>query len=354
MKKLKLIVSDFHMGRGRYLKDGSINPVEDFIYDEKFAEFLDYYSRGNYKNYEMELIVNGDFFNLLIMPKEGPVDVITERSAVATINEIFDGHPVVMDALAKLCSPKRQVSFIVGNHDQGLLWPGVQEALRKRVSRKIRIFHRAYTFDGFYVEHGHQNEILHRFNTDKISVMSRYHREPVQNLSWGSYFVLDFLDPLRQERPYIYVVKPFRIYLRWAFMDDFRFFWRMLYMLIRFYLKNRIHKDVQRRKKFHVSIENIRESWLHNSTERSARNILKEGRYHTVIYGHTHGYRKKQFDGGTYINTGTWNDMVNLSVGSLGRYSRLTYALINYKGGTPSATLKAWRGLYRIEEDVLF
>lgn len=355
MRKVTLVVSDFHLGRGRYLKDGTVNPVEDFIYDEKFAEFLDYYSHGDDGDHEVELIVNGDFFNLLLPPAEGPGDVITERSAVATITEIFEGHPVVMDALKRFAaSEKRQVSFIIGNHDQALLWPGVQEALRQRVSPEIRIFPRAYTFDGVYVEHGHQNEILHRFDTENFSIVSRHYPEPILNIPWGAYFVLQFLNPLRQERPYIYVVKPFRVYLRWALLTDFRFFWRMIWRLVKFYLGNRFHKEKERRRQFHISVDNIREAWLHNSTERSAQKILREGRYQTVIYGHTHGYCKKQFDGGTYINTGTWNDIVNLDIGSFGRYSKLTYAYIGVTDGTSRAALKAWRGHYRIEDDVLF
>ncbi len=355
MKKLRLIVSDFHLGRGRYLKDGSVNPVEDFIYDEKFAEFLDFYTHDIYKSYEAELIINGDFFNLLLPPSEGPPDVITEFSAMTMMKEIIEGHPTVMGALEKFASsPRRQVSFVVGNHDQGLLWPGVQGILKKMVSRKFRVLSRAYSFDGVYVEHGHQNEMLHRFDPQKIAVVSRYYREPIQNLPWGSYFVMEFLNPLRQERPYIYVVKPFRMYLRWALLSDFRFFWRMLYKLIAFYMKNRFHKDPQRRKRFKFTIDNLREAYFHDSIERSARRLLLEGKYHTIIYSHTHSYRKKQFDGGTYINTGTWNDMVNLDIGSFGRYSKLTYVLVDYKGGRPHPSLKAWRGLYRIEEDVLF
>ncbi len=354
-KKIKIVVSDFHLGRGRYLKDGSTNPVEDFIYDEKFAELLGHYTHGGYRNHEGELIINGDFFNLLLPPREGPYDVITERVAVNTVREIIEGHDVVMDALEKFASSsRRQVTFIVGNHDQGLLWGGVQEALKRRVSRKIRIFPRSYAFDGIYVEHGHQNEILHRFDPERIAVVSRYHREPIQNLPWGSYFVLQFLNPLRRYRPYIYVIKPFRIYLRWALLSDFRFFWKMLYQLCVFYGSNRLHKDPQRRKQFKISVDNIKDAWLHNSTERAAQRILREGRYRTVIYGHTHGYLKKQLDGGTYINTGTWNDIINLDVGSLGRYSKLTFAFIDYADGAPRATLRAWRGEYRIEDDVVF
>ena len=43
MKKVKLIVSDFHMGNGKYREDGTVNPLEDFQYDDEFIEFLEYH-----------------------------------------------------------------------------------------------------------------------------------------------------------------------------------------------------------------------------------------------------------------------------------------------------------------------
>ena len=41
---LILALSDFHLGAGRFLNNGQVNIFEDFDEDEKFAEFLDYYS----------------------------------------------------------------------------------------------------------------------------------------------------------------------------------------------------------------------------------------------------------------------------------------------------------------------
>jgi predicted patatin/cPLA2 family phospholipase len=46
--KLKIVVSDFHLGKGKILRDGTQNILEDFIYDREFAEFLAYYRTGPY------------------------------------------------------------------------------------------------------------------------------------------------------------------------------------------------------------------------------------------------------------------------------------------------------------------
>ena len=64
-RKIKLVVSDLHLGKGIRLEDGSLNLLEDFTHDRQFIDFIEYYSTGKYRDYEVELIFNGDFFNLL-------------------------------------------------------------------------------------------------------------------------------------------------------------------------------------------------------------------------------------------------------------------------------------------------
>ena len=63
LKKIKLVVSDFHLGKGRRLSDGTQNLLEDFRSDRQFIEFLDYFMTGPHKRCGVELILNGDFFN---------------------------------------------------------------------------------------------------------------------------------------------------------------------------------------------------------------------------------------------------------------------------------------------------
>ncbi|MEO5969458.1 MAG: hypothetical protein ABIQ95_05990, partial [Bdellovibrionia bacterium] len=63
--KLKLVVSDCHLSRGKWLKDGKRNPLEDFHEDERLKELLEYYSIDIYADADVEFIVNGDFFDFL-------------------------------------------------------------------------------------------------------------------------------------------------------------------------------------------------------------------------------------------------------------------------------------------------
>jgi hypothetical protein len=55
-RKFKLVVSDMHLGKGRYFRDGTQNILEDFIYDREFSEFLAYYRTGEFADAEVELI----------------------------------------------------------------------------------------------------------------------------------------------------------------------------------------------------------------------------------------------------------------------------------------------------------
>ena len=64
-KRIKLVVSDLHLGLGQFLEDGRLNLLEEFYFDDKFAEFLHYYTTGDYADCDVELILNGDIFNFL-------------------------------------------------------------------------------------------------------------------------------------------------------------------------------------------------------------------------------------------------------------------------------------------------
>ena len=65
IKKIKIVISDLHLGKGKVLENGGLNSLEEFYYSEKLVEFIHYYSSGIYRDYEVELIINGDFLNFL-------------------------------------------------------------------------------------------------------------------------------------------------------------------------------------------------------------------------------------------------------------------------------------------------
>jgi UDP-2,3-diacylglucosamine pyrophosphatase LpxH len=126
MRKYKLVVSDFHLGKGRYFRDGTQNILEDFIYDREFAEFVNFHRSGSYADAEVELILNGDILNLLQIDTWGvQTHLISERSVVRAVERIVAGHPEFFEALRSFAAtPGHTIAYVVGNHDAGMLWPG--------------------------------------------------------------------------------------------------------------------------------------------------------------------------------------------------------------------------------------
>src|SRR3954452_7647311 len=95
-----MVVSDFHLGKGRYFLDGTQNILEDFIYDREFSEFLTYHRSNQFETAEVALILNGDILNLLQIDTWGVhTHLITERSVIRAVEKIVMGHPEFFQAL---------------------------------------------------------------------------------------------------------------------------------------------------------------------------------------------------------------------------------------------------------------
>src|SRR5687768_5298842 len=105
MKKIKLVVSDFHLGKGKRLPGGALNHLEDFYHDHRFKEFLEYYMQGPYEDTEVELILNGDILNLIQMDYHGHYTVIiTETVSMEKLRGIIEGHPIFFKSIKDFLS----------------------------------------------------------------------------------------------------------------------------------------------------------------------------------------------------------------------------------------------------------
>lgn len=249
--KLKIVVSDFHLGAG----SGGIaeNPLEDFIADEAFARFLESLrAESDGEHREVELIINGDFFEFLQVPavdefdpqRPYPSEAYYDSSQVASIKRldlITAGHPIVFDALADFIhveAPRRRMTIIKGNHDVNLFWPGVKQRLREVVGAtgqraSMLLFAERYVSrEGIYVEHGHQYaEQLSRWdNFDD----PRDRNNPDQLFyPPGSQFVIDFFNSVERDRAWADSLKPLTALAWYSLQWDFSFAARMLLMLAR-------------------------------------------------------------------------------------------------------------------------
>ncbi|HCU25650.1 MAG TPA: hypothetical protein DF383_11600 [Deltaproteobacteria bacterium] len=356
--KTKLVISDFHLGKGKYLSDGSPNLLEDFHADRQFVEFLDHYMSGEYRQVEVELIINGDFFNLLQVDYRNHFsDVITESDALHKTMSILKGHVAFFDKLAQFSQEAgHSVTFILGNHDPGLLWEGVQETLRWRLGGEVRFVMEVYAFDGVHIEHGNQYVADNRYDSQQY-FLSENLPEPIINLPFGSFFHIHYLNEIKKERPYIDKVYPFSLYRRWALIHDTWFALRSALKVAIWFFKFLLTANPARQLRFWQILKIFKETTLHPKLHKEAKRILTaDPNCRIVIFSHTHQHLYMRFaPGKEYFNTGTWNEKISLEVGSLGRVLRLTFVELHYdEQGIPHAALREWRGRTNVVEDLVF
>jgi len=351
--KTKLVVSDFHLGNGRFFPDGTVNPLEDFVYDRRFIEFLDHHHQEEGAG-ELELIINGDFMNMIqLMPEEQEKGILTEQAAVDKTEAIVAGHRELFEALRRFNSgANRRITYIMGNHDPGILWPGVQDVLRRTIQGELVFVSESYQFDGVHIEHGHQMEPIFRFDSERY-FLTRGFREPVLNLPWGVFFVKDFLYKVKQRRPYIDKVKPYNMYTRWAVFNDFWFGLLTTLRYIFFCLRTRFSHLPLKRAQALKGLSAFRELKRSPTLSDQAERLLRREDANIVIMGHTHIPIHRRFGAGReYLNPGCWNGVTSLSLDSLGHTRQLLYVRIDYQRGQPRARLLEWHGQPRLFEEV--
>jgi UDP-2,3-diacylglucosamine pyrophosphatase LpxH len=360
MRRVKIIVNDFHIGKGTLLRDGTVNILEDFRFGKYFVEFLEYYSSGEFANAEVELIINGDFLNLLQIDFHGIHSyLVTEKMVAHSVRAIISGHPDVFDALKLFAEGEnRRIAYVIGNHDIGMLFDEPRKILREVVGKKIRFYDTYYEFESVRVEHGHMYEAINATDPQKFLLRDPDYPEPVLNLPWASLFCAVFLPKIKKERPFVDKVKPFTGYMRWALLHDTLFALRMgFYILssfLRMYVLARRHPLLD----FHLSWAKIKGTTIYPSFVKEAWKILKKNPHlHAVIFGHTHVMRYRQWGGGKeYFNTGTWNEVTSLDIADFGLQTLLTYGFIELPppgvpGSKARIRLKEWKGHWRPERE---
>jgi UDP-2,3-diacylglucosamine pyrophosphatase LpxH len=357
VKRIKLVISDLHLGVGKTLKGGGTNPLEEFYYDERFSEFLNYYTSGEYTDAHVELILNGDILNFLQIDYRGHfLSVFTEDICVEKLRRIVEGHPIFFEALrAFVKDPKHTVTYVVGNHDQSMLWPGTRDVLNEAIGAPVRFKNIVYFFDGVHIEHGHMHEAANRIDPKKF-FLKKDVAEPILNLPLGSHFFVDFVLRVKQRNPYIDKVRPFKAWVIWALLFHTRFAVKTLSELFWYFLSRARGKESKKNWTLASILRILAERAIFPDLGAAAKQILDDERVHTVIFGHNHVYQYRQWGvDKEYFNTGTWTELTSLDMPSLGKITKLTYVLLDYpsaEGPRPRGRLKEWRGYHRIEEDV--
>lgn len=352
----KLVLSDFHVGAGARLADGTTNYLENFFYEREFVELIDHYCSGEWSNRSGELILNGDFFeHLEVIPGEPDPDMLTEKVCMWRQRKIIAGHPDMFGAFRRFNAIRgRRIIFNLGNHDAGLLWPGVTAILREAIGGDVQVFLEPYEFDGVRVEHGHRYEADSAFNEQRY-FLTKGLSEPIINIPWGCYFVIHYVNKVRKDRPYVARVHPMRYFFRWALINETIFAIKHFFLIIYYFVSLRFVHSKRRRSSFLRTIQIIKESAVETNLDTAAKKILLTNPgVRILIMGHAHRIRYRYFaQDKLYVNTGTWTERLSLDPANLGRLVRLTYALVRIdKTGHASAELKEWIGKREVVHDI--
>lgn len=355
MKLLRLVLSDLHLGTG--VRRGELNAFEDFRHDDEFADLLVHHDREVGEQGELELILNGDIFDLLKVKIDGrwPSE-ITDEIATEKLRQCLDGHPRFVHALRSFLSKRgRRVVFLPGNHDLDMVMPGPQELFRRYVAPgplgdRVRFVTSTDTYhlpEGIQIRHGHQLERIHRVDYSRLTKKLRDGRE-ILDLPWGSLWILDVMNPAKEQRSYVDRIQPLGRFLLGAFLFDTMFVLRFLYHSSVYFLRRRVFDIGAWVMRIRRIPQMLREDIiaLGGFDEVVHRELKKLRGVRCLIVGHSHGPRYLQLPGGKLlVNTGTWMKMINLDVSHLGQDSGLTYCTIEYsEDGEPRVTLLRWHG----------
>jgi UDP-2,3-diacylglucosamine pyrophosphatase LpxH len=353
MKLIRLVLSDLHLGTG--VQSGRLNPHEDFFEDDRFVELLAHYDAQS--DTEIELILNGDIFDLLKVKIDGvwPTE-ITEEVAIEKLRLCLEGHPKAVLALRRFVSGgRRRIVYLPGNHDLDMWFTGPQELFKRYVApgefgERVRFIPASdayYLPEGIQIRHGHQLERIHRVDYTRM-LRERSDGSKVLRLPYGSLWILEVLNPAKELRNNVDRIQPLRLFLLGSLFFDPRFAFRFLLNASWHLLHRRIFTLRAWTERFRSLPRVLREEVFEiGGYDAAATRYLQKLRgVHTLIVGHSHSPRFRALsDDKVMVNTGTWMKMINLNLQYLGQDSGLTYALIEYpEDGSVRTRLMRWYG----------
>ena len=191
--RLLVVLCDVEMGCG--------GPFDDFPHSDWLAEHLLAYNEPPYDDLAVDLVLNGDTFDLLKTPYMGAFPRhVTCDVALAKMATILAAHPRFFEAIRRFVAHEgapRAVHFVIGNHDAELVFPALQNVIRSVCGRPERIHFPGFELDvgRVHIEHGQQLDAM--FRVDPEIPLVPYQGAEVLNISWGGAALLDTLIPLQ-------------------------------------------------------------------------------------------------------------------------------------------------------------
>ncbi|MEZ4239938.1 MAG: hypothetical protein R3F59_28065 [Myxococcota bacterium] len=191
---------------------GAGGVLDDFPHSPWLAELLASYDAPPYRDLPVDLVFNGDTFDLLKTSLDDAYPRhVTEGVALAKLRRVLDAHPAFVTGLrAFLTAPDvapRRAHFVIGNHDAELAFPAVQRALSGAIDAP------GVWFPGFsvdigdvHIEHGSQDDPM--FQVDEHQPLTEWNGDTLLDLPWGAVAILDVMLPMQQQLYALDRVKP--------------------------------------------------------------------------------------------------------------------------------------------------
>ncbi|MEZ4270106.1 MAG: hypothetical protein R3C68_01290 [Myxococcota bacterium] len=199
--RLLVVLSDIEMGAG--------GPYDDFPHSDRLAELIASYCEPPFNEMNVELVFNGDTFDLL---KTAYLETyprhMTRDVALGKMARVSAAHPRFFEGLRYFLQSgsssshghakgTRRVTFTVGNHDPELIFDEVQQFVRSLCGGSSEVYFPGLTYDvgRVRIEHGAQYDPIFRMDPDALLV--RFNNDEVLNISWGAVALLDAVIPLQ-------------------------------------------------------------------------------------------------------------------------------------------------------------
>lgn len=191
--RLVVVVSDVEMGAGGVL--------DDFPHSDWFAELIATYGEAPYQGMPVDLVFNGDTFDLLKTSVDGHYPRhVTQAVAHAKLDRILAAHPAFLEGVRAFLrggDAARRAHFVIGNHDAELAFPSIQSALATAIGAP------GVWFPGFavdigdvHIEHGSQGDGM--FQVDPHAPLISWQGQPMLDLPWGAVAIIDAMLPMQE------------------------------------------------------------------------------------------------------------------------------------------------------------
>ncbi len=306
-----IVIGDIEMGAG--------NLTDDFISDEALSKLIHTLAR---RKHPIDLVLNGDTFDFLKCPSQLRPETkyprhISVDVSLAKLALIYKAHERVFNSLKSFASsPGKMIYFILGNHDQDLVYKEVQEELRKYLgdSRNVIFPGLVYRKHKVYVEHGQQYDILFRVNFEKIFLSHK--GITILNFPFVAFGLLGKFMRLKEENPFLERIFPrpkmlshHRVIARKINRYTLGYFLKsLMYYPFRFYSdptyswpRNLILEFFRQMKRARFDVDDIISIFKRQRKKRDKVYVL----------GHIHEKRLVRHRKKVIIHPGSWRDEYN-------------------------------------------